>query len=88
MKKVECKFCGKKFHRNGIGPHMKHCEQRMVDGTQPKRKYKKRKKAERYVLPDNRNIPISSNIVIATLQVEIDMVKGIELGVIKFVAKD
>ena len=86
MKKVECEFCGKKFHRNGIGPHMKHCEQRMVDGTQPKRKYKKRKGTPAgKVLFEQTN---SHHVVFATLQVEIDMVKGIELGVVKFVAKD
>ena len=88
MKKVECKFCGKKFHRNRIGPHMKHCEKNMAVSAPPKRKYAKRKVTHPSQLPPTEFTVEYPTHVIATLQVEIDMVKGIELGVIKFVAKD
>jgi hypothetical protein len=35
IKKQECKYCGKKFHRKGITNHERRCTKRVVDANPP-----------------------------------------------------
>jgi hypothetical protein len=77
-KDQKCPKCGGMFHWRGIGPHKKACNGKRKAVV---------KKQGRKGRPPKQKAPTPINpIMYANIQIEIDVAKGLELGVIKFVS--